>query len=74
MLTCVRTRTPHLLLLAVHAALDALDPDAFAAASTPTHQGDISSVFGSLLGETFEWPDRFGDLKDRIRPDPVVSV
>jgi hypothetical protein len=37
-------------------------------------KGDISSVFGSLVGETFEWPVRFGDIKDRIRPDATVSL
>ena len=35
--------------------------------------GDISSVFSSMLGETFDWPARFGSLKaERRPPEPVL--
>jgi len=39
------------------------------AAAETKNAGDISSVVASL-GDTYAWPDAFGELKERLRPDP----
>eukprot|EP00040_Diaphanoeca_grandis_P028603 m.165989 g.165989 ORF g.165989 m.165989 type:complete len:505 (-) comp31408_c2_seq1:66-1580(-) len=34
--------------------------------------GDISSVFNSLLGETYVWPERFAEMKRQLKPSSVT--
>ena len=39
-----------------------------AATAEDESAGDISSVFNSLRGETFQWPERFAELKEELVP------